>query len=294
MKGKILKLHDMLVSGKITATELTQRYLDYIKTHDGDINAYTCITEKEALQRAAETDKKIAAGEKIDVLCGIPMTIKDCISTKGITTSCGSKMLNNYKPVYNAFAYEQLDDKGAVLLGKTNMDEFAMGSTCETSYYGPTKNPHDINRVPGGSSGGGAAAAAADMAVYALGSDTGGSVRQPASFCGIVGLKPTYGAVSRWGLVAYGSSLDQIGVLASSVEDTSIVFDAISKYDEKDATCENYERKPSFNELEKDIKGLKIGVLSNLFEGLNPEIDKAMKDAIKSFEESPVLCTKSQ
>ncbi len=285
MKGKILKLHDMLVSGKITATELTQKYLDYIKTHDGDINAYTCITEKEALKRAAETDKKIAAGEKIDVLCGIPMTIKDCISTKGITTSCGSKMLNNYKPVYNAFAYEQLDDKGAVLLGKTNMDEFAMGSTCETSYYGPTKNPHDINRVPGGSSGGGAAAAAADMAVYALGSDTGGSVRQPASFCGIVGLKPTYGAVSRWGLVAYGSSLDQIGVLASSVEDTSIVFDAISKYDEKDATCENYERKPSFNELEKDIKGLKIGVLSNLFEGLNPEIDKAMKDAIKSFED---------
>lgn len=285
MKGKILKLHEMLVGGKITATELTKKYFDYIKENDEKINAYTCITEQQALEKAAEVDKKIAAGEDIDVLEGIPMTIKDCISTKGVTTSCGSKMLNNYKPVFDAFAYEQLKKRGAVMLGKTNMDEFAMGSTCETSYYGPTKNPFDLNRVPGGSSGGGAAAVAADMAVYALGSDTGGSVRQPASFCGTVGLKPTYGAVSRWGLVAYGSSLDQIGIMATSVQDTAIVFDAISKYDEKDATCENYERKSSFDELEKDIKGVKIGVLSNLFEGLNPQIDTAIKDAIKSFED---------
>lgn len=284
MKGKIKRLHEMLCQGQVTAQQLASRYLDYIRQNDEKLGTYITITQEKALKTAKMVDDKLAAGEEIPLLAGIPMTIKDNISTKGILTSCASKMLSNYKPVYDAFVMQRLHSQSAVLLGKTNMDEFAMGSTCETSYYGPTKNPFDTQRVPGGSSGGVAAAVAADLAVYGLGSDTGGSVRQPASFCGMVGLKPTYGAVSRWGLIAYASSLDQVGVIAQSVEDTAIVYDCIAAYDEMDATCVDCPRPSTYETLEKSMEGRKIGVLENLLEGLNPEIDAAMKVALNGFQ----------
>ena len=217
MEGKIKKLHQKLTAREFSAVELTQQYLNAVKAHDQALHSYVAVTAEQALEAAKRTDQRIATGEEIGLLDGIPMTVKDCISTKGILTSCGSKILSNYYPVFDAFAVEQLNKAGAVLLGKTNMDEFAMGSTCESSWYGPTKNPFSPEHVPGGSSGGAAASVGADLAVYGLGSDTGGSVRQPASFCGTVGLKPTYGSVSRFGLIAYASSLDQIGVLAQGV-----------------------------------------------------------------------------
>lgn len=283
MRGKIKTLHDKLLRREITAQNLAERYLSYISENDGELSSYITITKEEALEAAKRVDAKLASGAQIPLLAGIPMTIKDNISTKGILTSCASKMLSNYKPVYDAFVTQRLKSLDAVLLGKTNMDEFAMGSTCETSYYGPTKNPFDTGRVPGGSSGGVAAAVAADLAVYGLGSDTGGSVRQPASFCGMIGLKPTYGAVSRRGLIAYASSLDQVGVIGQSVEDTAIVYDAIAAYDDKDATCADCPRPSAYEGLDRDIRGLKIGVLENLFEGLNPEIDRALNAALDSF-----------
>ena len=284
MHGKISKLHNMLVNREITAAELAEKYFDSIEKYDGTLNAYITVTKDEAMAQAKKVDEMIAEGKEIPMLAGIPMTIKDNISTKGILTSCASKILSNYKPVYNAFAAEQVLNSGAVLLGKTNLDEFGMGSTCENSYYGATKNPYNPEHVPGGSSGGGASAVAADMAVFALGSDTGGSIRQPSSFCGMVGLKPTYGAVSRWGLIAYASSLDQVGVIAETVEDVSTVFDTISKYDEKDATCCDYERKSTLDTLNNDISGMKIGILKNLFEGLNPEINDAINEAAEVYK----------
>lgn len=284
MRGKILALHEKLIKKEITAEELTKKYLDYIDLYNPVLNAYISITKDTAIASARETDKKIFANEDISPLSGIPMTVKDNICTKDIVTSCGSEMLYNYKPIYNAFAYDLLVQNGAVLLGKTNMDEFAMGSTCETSFYGMTKNPYDTSRVPGGSSGGGSCSVSADMAVYALGSDTGGSIRQPAGFCGLMGLKPTYGAVSRYGLIAYASGFDQIGVLAKSAEDTAIVFDKISKRDKNDLTCIGSEKSAS-EALENDINGIKIGVITNLFENICPEIKAAINTAIKSFED---------
>ena len=283
MTGKINRLHEGLLRKEFSARELTQTYLDAARLHDGALHSYIAMTEQEALAAAAETDRRIAAGEEIGLLDGIPMSVKDCISTKGVITSCGSKILSNYKPVYDAFAVEQLKKAGAVMLGKTNMDEFAMGSTCESSWYGPTKNPYSPEHVPGGSSGGAAACVGADLAVYGLGSDTGGSVRQPASFCGTVGLKPTYGSVSRFGLVAYASSLDQIGVLAQGVEDAATVYDAISAYDCRDATCSNHTRISAREQLRKSVRGMKIGVLTNFFEGLNPEIAARLQDALEEY-----------
>ena len=283
MQGKIKKINKMLVGREISAAELTDKYIDYIQKNDTVLNSYTEKTFDEAKKTAAEVDRKIAAGEEISVLAGVPMTVKDCICTKDVSTTCASKILEGYKPVFDAFAVEQLKYNDAVMLGKTNMDEFAMGSTCETSCYGATKNPHNTECVPGGSSGGVAAAVAADMAVYGLGSDTGGSVRQPASFCGCVGLKPTYGAVSGYGLIAYASSLDQIGILAQNTEDAAIAFDAVNKYDFKDATCSDKPRKSAYEMLGEDIKGLKIGILTNLYEGLNPEIHGKINDAIDFY-----------
>lgn len=284
MQGKITKINKMLTSKEITASELVKKYSAYVEKNDPELNSYTETTFDEAEKSAAEVDRKIDAGEEISLLAGIPMTIKDNICTKDVSTTCASKILSGYKPVFDAFAVEQLKYNDAVMLGKTNMDEFAMGSTCETSCYGATKNPHNTDCVPGGSSGGVAAAVAADLAVYGLGSDTGGSVRQPASFCGCVGLKPTYGAVSRFGLIAYASSLDQIGVLAQNVEDTAIAFDAINKYDFKDATCSDKPRQSTHSMLSGDVKGLKIGVLTNLFDGLNPVINAKINDAIDFYK----------
>lgn len=284
--GKILTLNKMLRKREISAEELAKAYISAIEKDNAKLGAYVNITEETALSSAKAVDRLLAGGERISPLAGIPMTLKDNISTKGIETTCCSKILGGYVPVYNATVWEKLMASGAVLLGKTNMDEFAMGSSCESSCFFSAKNPHDLECTPGGSSGGGAAAVSGNLAVYALGSDTGGSVRQPASLCGIVGLKPTYGAVSRYGLIAYASSLDQIGVLASSVQDASLVFDAIAGSDKMDSTTNPSYCANTFSELNKDIKGRKIGVPKEFLKGVSKDVEKAFFEAVKTFEDS--------
>lgn len=283
--GQIKKIHEMLTGKEISCRELTQKYIDAIERDNKELMAYVLTTSDEALRSADEVDKKISAGETLDMLAGIPMTLKDNMSTKGIETTCCSKILRGYKPIYDATVWTTLKGKGAVMLGKTNMDEFAMGSSCETSCYGGAKNPHNIGCVAGGSSGGGASAVGGNLAVYALGSDTGGSIRQPASFCGIVGLKPTYGSVSRFGLIAYASSFDQIGPLATNVEDSAIVFDAIAGYDTMDSTSKPDFKADTVSTLNNDIRGRKIGVAKEYLDGLRPEVLSAVESAIKTYEE---------
>ncbi len=280
----IKKIHDMLSSKEVSCIELTNQYLAEIEKCNGELNAYINVTTEIALQQAEKVDAKIAKGDKIGILEGVPMTLKDNLSTKGIETTCCSKILTGYKPIYNATVWENLQSKGAVLLGKTNMDEFAMGSSCETSYFGGATNPHNTNHCAGGSSGGGASAVSSNIAPYALGSDTGGSIRQPASFCGIVGLKPTYGSVSRYGLIAYASSLDQIGPITKTVEDASIVFDAISDYDPMDSTCEGRQKGFTFDTINNDIKGMKIGIVREYMDGVKDEVNDAILKAIKVYE----------
>ena len=279
--GMIQRIHDMLVSGQITCTELTQRYLDAIENSDKELNAYITVTPDTALAQARKVDEKLKRGEEIGLLEGIPMTLKDNISTKGIETTCASKILTGYKPIYDASVYELLQEQGVVMLGKTNMDEFAMGASCETSYYGGSKNPHNLERVAGGSSGGVASAVGGNLAVYGLGSDTGGSIRQPASFCGIVGLKPTYGAVSRYGLIAYASSFDQIGPITRDVEDAAIVFDAIAKYDERDSTSQGSD--PTLPTLYDDIAGKKIGIANQYLNGVREDVKAAVLKAAEAY-----------
>lgn len=251
--------HDRLVNREITARALTEAYLAKIE-NNADINAYISLNKEAALAQADAVDEKINRGESIGMLEGIPVAVKDNICTEGLRTTCASHMLENFVPQYNAAVVEKLTAAGAVIVGKTNMDEFAMGSTTETSFFGPTKNPVNIACVPGGSSGGSAAAVADGEAVCALGSDTGGSIRQPAAFCGIVGLKPTYGAVSRYGLIAFASSLDQIGPLVNDVQDAGLVMNVIAGYDHRDATSANVEHEDFTRFIGKDIKGVKIGV----------------------------------
>ena len=217
------------------------------------------------------------------MLEGVPMPLKDNISTKGIETTCCSKILTGYKPIYDATVWELLQNQNAVMLGKANMDEFAMGSSCETSYFGGAANPFNTNHVAGGSSGGVAGAVGGNIAVYGLGSDTGGSIRQPASFCGVVGLKPTYGAVSRYGLIAYASSLDQIGPITKSVEDAAVVFDAISKQDKRDSTSKG-SAKATFDTLNNDIKGMKIGIAREYLDGVRDDVKEAVLEAAKVYE----------
>lgn len=281
--GKISKIHEMLLSKQCSCTELTKSYLAEIEKSNTELNAYITVTGEQALKTAEEVDKKISNGDEIGLLEGVPMTLKDNISTKNIETTCASKMLKGYKPIYDATVWENLKSQNAVILGKTNMDEFAMGSSCETSYFGATKNPFDTKHVAGGSSGGVASAVSANIAVYGLGSDTGGSIRQPASFCGVVGLKPTYGAVSRYGLIAYASSLDQIGPVTKSVEDASIVFDAISKYDEKDSTSKGYNGN-TFATLNNDIKGKKIGIAKEYLDGVHDDVKEAVLKATEVYK----------
>ena len=281
--GQIKRIHEMLVNKEISCVELTKKYLDAIENSNKELNAYITVTPDVALAQAEAVDKKLANGEEIGLLEGIPMTLKDNISTKGIETTCASKILTGYKPIYDATVYELLLDQGVVMLGKTNMDEFAMGSSCETSYYGGAKNPHSLDHVSGGSSGGVASAVGANLAVYGLGSDTGGSIRQPASFCGIVGLKPTYGAVSRYGLIAYASSFDQIGPITHDVEDAAIVFDAIAKYDERDSTSQGSE--PALPSLDDDIKGKRIGIAREYLDGVREDVKQAVLDAAKAYED---------
>ena len=280
--GTIAKIHEMLVGRQISCAELTQRYLDEISAANGELNAYVCVTGDEALAAAEAVDKKIAAGEEIGMLEGVPMSLKDNMSAKGILTTCCSKILTGYKPIYDATVWELLRDKGAVLLGKTNMDEFAMGSSCETSCYGGAANPVNTAHVAGGSSGGAASAVGGNLAAYSLGSDTGGSIRQPASFCGVVGLKPTYGAVSRYGLIAYASSLDQIGPVAKTVEDVSLVYDAICKPDKRDSTSKGGSE--TYSTLNNDIKGMKIGIAREYLDGVRDDVKEAVLAAAEVYK----------
>lgn len=283
MKSVIGTLSKKLSSGEITSAELTEKYIAAIEKLNPTLNAYVHTTFDTARANAKRADELIAAG-KATPLTGIPFTLKDNITTDGLLTTCCSKILQGFKPYYNATVWEKLLSQGAVLLGKTNMDEFAMGSTSETSVYGAPLNPRDLTRVTGGSSGGGAAAVCADIAAYALGSDTGGSIRQPAAFCGIVGFKPTYGAVSRYGLIAYGSSLDQIGPLTRSVSDAALVYDAIRGEDRRDMT--SAPTKDGKTVLTGDVKGIKIGIAEEYFEGINPEIKSAIEAACEKYRQA--------
>lgn len=281
--SKIKYIQGLLESKKLSCTELTKKYMDSIEKEKA-LNAYVKITGEEALKTAKLVDEKIARKEKLMPLEGIPMSLKDNISTRGIETSCCSKILDGYVPIYDATVWSVLKNQNAVLLGKTNMDEFAMGSSCETSCFGGALNPHSRSHVAGGSSGGAASSVSGNIAVYGLGSDTGGSIRQPASFCGLVGLKPTYGTVSRYGLIAYASSLDQIGPVASSVEDAAIIYDSISLYDSKDATSQGSKAKTA-DKLNDSIKGMKIGIVKEYFEGIREDIKKSVVEAAKVYEE---------
>ena len=279
-------LHDMLVNNEITSLELTEAILSRIDEVEGDVKAYLTLTRDEAIAQAKAVDEKIARREKISFLEGIPGAIKDNICTKGVKTTCASKILQNFVPPYSATVVNKLNAENAVILGKTNLDEFAMGGSTENSAYFPTRNPWNTECVPGGSSGGSAAAVAAGTAVWAIGSDTGGSIRQPASFCGVVGMKPTYGRVSRYGLVAYASSLDQIGPITKDVTDCAHILNIIAGHDDMDSTCVN-EAVPDYTKaLVEDVKGLKIGIPKEYFvDGMDPDVEKAIRDGIKKLEE---------
>ncbi len=277
--------HELLKAKKISSVELTKHYLDRIKKVEPQVRAIVTVTEDSALQQAKQADEAIANG-KATPLTGIPVLIKDVMCTKDIKTTCSSKMLENFVPPYNATAVEKLNNAGAVMVGKANMDEFAMGSSTENSAFFTTHNPWDLSRVPGGSSGGSAAGVAASEAIYALGSDTGGSIRQPAGFCNVTGLKPTYGRVSRYGLVAFASSLDQIGPLTKDALDSALVMNVISGYDSRDSTSAP-EAVPDYTKgLTKNLKGMKIGIPKEYFvEGMQAEVETAIKDAIRKLEE---------
>ncbi len=270
---------------EFSAFELTKFYLDAIAEHDTDIGAYLFVDEYGALEQAKNADVRIAKEERLPPLTGVPMGIKDNILINGKPATAGSKILESYRAPYNATVVERLTSNGAVFLGKTNLDEFAMGTSTEHSAFHITKNPHDTTRVPGGSSGGSAAAVAANLAVAALGSDTGGSIRQPASFCGVVGLKPTYGAVSRFGLIALGSSLDQIGPLTKTVRDSRIIFDAIKGADPHDATSRQASTEPTKTHSLDKIKAMKIGLPEEYFDdGLAPEVRSAIEKSIADLK----------
>lgn len=281
----IKKLHQQIKNKERSAVEITQEYLQRIGELEPKLKSFLCVTSDLALETAKQVDEKVASGEEIGVLAGIPIAIKDNMSTKGIPTTCASRILENFIPSYESTVTQKLRDQGAVIVGKTNLDEFAMGSSTENSGYQVTANPWDIERVPGGSSGGSAAAVSADECVVSLGSDTGGSIRQPASFCGVVGLKPTYGLVSRFGLVAYASSLDQIGPFAHTVEDTAILLGAIAGYDSKDSTSLNVEIPDYTQSFATDLKGLKVGVIKETYsDGLDNIVAEKVNQAIKELE----------
>lgn len=276
---------ELLNKKEISAKELTQACVERINEVEGGVKAFTTVTAEAALKAAELIDEKRAKGEKLGILAGIPAGIKDGISTQGVRTTASSKMLENYIPPFDATVIKKLKAEDYVLLGKTNLDEFAMGSSTENSYFGPTHNPWDLERVPGGSSGGSAACVAADEVLFSLGSDTGGSIRQPAGYCGVVGLKPTYGTVSRYGLLAFASSLDQIGPITKTVEDCAAVFNVISGRDTMDSTSAVMEYPDYTAGLKNDIKGLKIGVPKEYFAaGLRADVKDNFENAIKTFE----------
>lgn len=278
-------LKEVMDKKEVSALDIAQAHFDHIDKTQTSINALVTSNKDQAFEAARDVDRRRQTGEKLAPLAGIPMGLKDNISTKGLATTCSSKMLENYLPSYDAYVVERLSEAGSVLVGKLNLDEFAMGSSTETSYFGPTKNPWDTSRVPGGSSGGPAAAVAARQAVYALGTDTGGSVRHPASLCGLVGLKPSYGRVSRYGLLAFASSLDQVGTFSRDVEDAALILQAISGYDKRDSTSANRPVPDYSRALGQDVKGLKIGLPKEYFgEGMDPATVDRVRQAARTLE----------
>lgn len=275
---------------EVTVEEAVTAALDAIEKREAQVHSFVTVDREGALKRAKEVQAKIDAGELTGPLAGVPVAIKDNMCTKGLLTTCSSKILYNFVPTYTAEAVLNLEKAGAVILGKTNMDEFAMGSTTETSAYGVTKNPWNTGHVPGGSSGGSCAAVAAEECSYALGSDTGGSIRQPSSFCGVTGIKPTYGTVSRYGLIAYGSSLDQIGPIAKDVTDCATILEAIASHDVKDSTSVQREDYDFTSALVDDVRGMKIGIPRDYFgDGLDPEVKVAVLGAAKKLEEKGAI-----
>ncbi len=280
----LAELKQGLKKQAFSSVELTQHYLERIQRLDNQYNSFISVCQEEALSMAKQADTQLAQGDE-SALCGIPIAHKDLFCTEGVRTSCGSKMLDNFTPPYNAAIVDNCINAGAVMLGKTNMDEFAMGSSNENSFYGPAKNPWNSNCVPGGSSGGSAAAVAAQLAVAATASDTGGSIRQPASFCGVTGLKPTYGRVSRWGMVAYASSLDQAGPITKTAEDAAIMLNVLAGFDHRDSTSID-EPKPDYTTtLSDSLEGLRIGLPKEYFsDGLDSQVEQLIQDAIKTYE----------
>lgn len=288
-----LELGKKIKAGEITSPQATEAAIKHIKAVEDQIHSYVTIDEEGAMKRAKEVQAQIEAGTLTGPLAGVPAAIKDNMCTKGLRTTCSSKILENFVPAYTAEAVINLEKAGAVILGKTNMDEFAMGSTTETSAYGVTRNPWNTEHVPGGSSGGSCAAVAANECFYALGSDTGGSIRQPSSFCGVTGIKPTYGTVSRYGLIAYGSSLDQIGPVAKDVSDCAAILEAISSHDLKDSTSMNRKDRDFTSALVDDVKGMKIGIPSGYFgEGLDEEVKTAILKAADILKEKGAIVEK--
>lgn len=275
-----VELAGQIKSGKTTAVEAMEAVIANIDSKEGELNCYVTFDREAALSAAKEAQKKIEAGELTGPLAGVPIAIKDNMCTEGVLTTCSSKILGNFIPQFLSEAVKRIEEAGAVVIGKTNMDEFAMGSTTETSAYGPTKNPWNTEHVPGGSSGGSAAAVAANECFCALGSDTGGSIRQPASYCGVVGMKPTYGTVSRYGLIAYGSSLDQIGPLCKDVTDCATIMEVIASHDKKDSTSVERKDTDFTSALVDDVAGMRIGIPRDYFgEGLDPQVKEAVLSA---------------
>ncbi len=279
------ELQEKLKSKEITVEEITKAYVDRIKEKEGDVQAFVNTLTDEALEQSKAIQKDIEDGKITGDFAGIPIGIKDNMCTKGVKTTCSSKMLENFVAPYNATVVEKLNNEYLIDLGKLNMDEFAMGASTEYSAFKKTRNPWNLNTVPGGSSGGSAAAVAAGMVPWALGSDTGGSIRQPAAFCGVVGLKPTYGLVSRYGLVAFASSLDQIGPITKDVTDSAMLLNLIAGHDEKDTTSENVPKKDYTKALKNDVKGLKIGIPKQYYgEGINSEVKEKLEEAIETYK----------
>ena len=280
------ELQEKLKNKELTITQITNAYADRINEKEKDVQAFVTTLTEEAKKQAVEIEEKVNKGEIKGDLAGIPIGIKDNMCTKGVKTTCSSKMLENFVAPYDATVVEKLNSENMIDLGKLNMDEFAMGGSTEYSYFKKTRNPWNLNKVPGGSSGGSAAAVAANLVPWALGSDTGGSIRQPASFCGVVGLKPTYGLVSRYGLVAFASSLDQIGPITKDVRDSAMLLNIIAGHDEKDTTSSDREKIDYTKCLQNDVKGLKIGVPKEFFgEGINQEVKASLQNAIETYKE---------
>ena len=284
---KATEIVEKVSSGEVSARSIVENYIETINESESDVNAFNLVTAEQALMDADEIDSKIASGETLGPLAGVPISIKDNLCTRGVETTCSSKILEGWKPPYNATVIEKLKEAGAIIIGKTNLDEFAMGSSTENSAFGPTRNPHNLELVPGGSSGGSAAAVAAGFSPLALGSDTGGSIRQPAALCGVVGVKPTYGRVSRYGLVAFASSLDQVGPFANTVSDAALTLEVISGHDPRDSTSIPEKPLEISGLLNQGVEGMRIGVIEELsgkgLEGISPDVSSRVEEAIKVF-----------